>query len=266
MKSEKKRINFPAFKNISMRKTVLITGGSRGIGRSTAIKFSEEGYKVIFTYKSNREAAKKTFNLLTGEGHEAIMLDLCDPLQIKKMAEEVLENHAKIDVLVNNAGIFEEHKIDQVTYDQWQQSFRNIMDTNLIGLANITFLIVQNMMKQKAGHIINVSSRGAFRGEPDFPAYGASKGALNSLSQSLAKTLGRYNISVVAVAPGFVNTDMAAATLESHIGDFIRKESPFGRVASPEEVAHTIYFLAQDEATFLSGGIVDINGASFLRM
>lgn len=252
-------------KTKNMRKTVLITGGSRGIGKSTAEKFSQEGYLVLFTYRSNVEAARKTLASLEGEGHHFFQLDLANTKSIQEAVQPIL-NQYNIEVLVNNAGIFREHKIDQVSYNQWQKAFREIMDTNLNGVANLTYLVAHQMMQSNKGSIINVSSRGAFRGEPDFPAYGASKGALNSLSQSLAKALGKYNISVVAVAPGFVETDMAASTLDSPEGDKIRNESPFSRVASPSEVAHTIYFLAQEESKFLSGGIVDINGASFLRM
>ena len=135
-----------------------------------------------------------------------------------------------------------------------------------MGLAQVTYLIAQGMIHRKSGSIIMVSSRGAFRGEPEFPAYGASKGGLNSMSQSLAKSLGKHGISVVAVAPGFVHTEMAQEALQSDQENKIINESPFGRIATPEEVARTICFLAEQDSSFLSGGIVDINGASFLRM
>ena len=247
-------------------KIVLITGASRGIGRETARLFASEGATVIINYKSNEEAAKELLSTLEGENHFLYPADMADPEALKKMVDHIIERYGQIDVLVNNAGIFTPHPIDEVDYDTWMNAWKYTLGVNLIGLSNLTYLVAQHMMENKYGHIINVSSRGAFRGEPDFVAYGASKGGLNSFSQSMAKALGKYNISVTAVAPGFVETEMAIPTLESEKGDFIRNESPFGRVASPIEVAHTIVFLAKDESKFLSGGIVDINGASFLRM
>lgn len=251
---------------MTMNKVVMITGGSRGIGKKTALKFAENGYCVAFTYNTNELEANKTLTSLSGDGHSCYKLDITEPENITDVVNQITSKYDSVDVLVNNAGIFIEHKIDQVNYLEWQNSFNQIINTNLIGPANLIFAIAQHMIKNNHGHIINVSSRGAFRGEPDFPAYGASKGGLNSLSQSLAKALGKYNISVTAVAPGFVRTDMTNSTLNSPQGEILKNESPFKRVAEPEEVANTIYFLAQQESIFLSGGIIDINGASYLRM
>jgi len=121
------------------------------------------------------------------------------------------------------------------------------------------------MIERQAGRIVNVTSRGAFRGEPTATAYGASKAGLNSFSQSLAKHLAPYNIYVAAVAPGFVETDMARDLLDSPVGEAIRQQSPFNRVAKPEEVAYAIIFLASEGAEFVTGGIIDVNGASYLR-
>ncbi len=170
-----------------------------------------------------------------------------------------------MDVLVNSAGIAIPNSIDQDESD-WLNSWRETIDVNLTGLANCCYYAAQNMKNQKAGSIVNVSSRGAFRGEPDMLAYGASKGAVNSFTQSLAKALGQHGISVTAVAPGFVDTDMASEILSSESGKKLIEESPFKRIAKPEEVADTIFFLAQESSLFLSGTIVDVNGASFFRM
>ncbi len=247
-------------------KVVLITGASRGIGRETAILFAQVGATVIINYRSNESAATEVLEKIGIEKHMKICADMSDPDALEAMIDKVIKKYGKIDVLVNNAGIFVSHPIDKVDFDTWQHTWKQTLDVNLIGIANLSFLVAQYMMKKKSGCIINVSSRGAFRGEPECTAYGASKGGLNSLSQSMAKALGKYNISVTAVAPGFVETEMAIPTLESEKGDFIKNESPFRRVASPIEVAHTIVFLAKEESKFLTGGIVDINGASFLRM
>jgi NAD(P)-dependent dehydrogenase (short-subunit alcohol dehydrogenase family) len=247
-------------------KVVLITGGSRGIGKETAILFAQEGADIIINYRSQVEKAREVLNSMAGGNHMMIQADMADPKALKDMVEKVIMKYGRIDVLVNNAGVFIPHPIDEVDYETWQEAWKKTMDINLTGLSNLSFLVAQHMIKQQSGHIINVSSRGAFRGEPDCLSYGASKGGLNSLSQSMAKALGKYNVSVTAVAPGFVETEMAIPILESDKGDFIKKESPFGRVASPVEVAHTIVFLSKEESKFLTGGIVDINGASFLRM
>lgn len=247
-------------------KIVLITGASRGIGRSAAEKFANEGAKVIINYRSNSKAANETLSTLKGEGHITFQADVSNKEDVANMVNHVINLYGRIDVLVNNAGIFIDQKMEEVTFEEWITIWEKTINTNLIGLANLSFLVGKQMMSQMEGSIINISSRGAFRGEPDNPAYGASKGGLNSFSQSLARTLGKYNISVVAIAPGFVETDMGKTYLDSEKGDFIRNESPFGRVAQPEEVADTILFLANEKAKFLTGGIVDINGASFLRM
>ncbi len=134
-----------------------------------------------------------------------------------------------------------------------------------MGAVNVSYCVARHMMERQSGRIINVTSRGAFRGEPTATAYGASKAGLNSFSQSLAQHLAPYNISVTAVAPGWVETDMARAALDSPAGEAIRQQSPLNRVARPEEVAHTILFLASEQAEFLTGSIVDVNGASYLR-
>ena len=247
-------------------KVVLITGGSRGIGKSTAIKFAALGAKVIMNYNSNHEAAAKSLSELEGNGHIYIQADISSKTDVQNLVENCISKYSKIDILVNNAGIFEDHILEESHFDEWSRIWEMTINTNLTGLAKLSFLVSKEMIKRKYGKIINVSSRGAFRGEPDNLAYGASKGGLNSFSQSLAKALGKYNISVTAVAPGFVETDMGKTYLDSEKGDFLRNESPMKRVARPEEVADTILFLASDKATFLTGGIVDINGASFLRL
>ncbi len=246
--------------------TVLITGGSRGIGAACANEFARKGYRVIITYRTQKERAQLVLNSLEGEGHKMYPLHLDESQAIEKQMSSIISEFDHIDVLVNNAGIFMEHEIDKVSYDDWCAAWKDILQVNLIGLAQVTYLVAQGMIQKKAGSIIMVSSRGAFRGEPEFPAYGASKGGLNSMSQSLAKSLGRYGISVVAVAPGFVETEMAKDILLADTENKIKGESPFGRIATPSEVAKTICFLADKESSFLSGGIVDINGASFLRM
>jgi len=243
-------------------KTVVITGGSRGIGAAAARKFAAENYRVIIVYRSNDQLARDLIAEFKGDKHAYIKADISKPEEVKELFDGI--SHS-IDVLINSAGIARANSMDQGESD-WLNSWKNTIDVNLNGLANCCYYAAQNMKKHKGGRIVNVSSRGAFRGEPDMLAYGASKGAVNSLTQSLAKALGPFNISATAVAPGFVDTDMASEILNSADGKKLIGESPFKRIAKPEEVADTIFFLAQESSLFLSGTIVDVNGASFFRM
>ncbi|MCB9452147.1 MAG: glucose 1-dehydrogenase [Anaerolineaceae bacterium] len=246
-------------------KTVLITGGSRGIGRACAVQFAAQGARVAVHYHTNRGSGEETLRLMTGEGHLLVQADVAEAKAVQAMVAAVVEQFGRLDVLVNNAGIYEEHPVAEVNFDSWQASWRRILDTNLVGAANAAYCAAQHMIQQGGGHIVNVSSRGAFRGEPEAPAYGASKAGMNAMSQSLAKALAPHQISVTAVAPGWVETDMAVDYLNSPAGDAIRGQSPMGRVATPEEVAHTVAFLASAKSLFLTGAIVDVNGASYLR-
>lgn len=244
---------------------VLVSGASRGIGRVTAQQFAAAGARVAVHYHQNETAARETLSSLSGAGHLIVRGDLADADHVQAIVADVHSAFGAIDILVNNAGIYEEHPLAQVDYAQWQDSWRRVIDTNLVGTANLAFCVAHKMITQGAGRIVNVSSRGAFRGEPDAPAYGASKAGLNAMSQSLAKHLAPHNIFVTTVAPGWVETDMAEAWLQSESGIEIRAQSPLNRVAKAEEVANAILFLASAEAEFLTGAIVDINGASYLR-
>jgi NAD(P)-dependent dehydrogenase (short-subunit alcohol dehydrogenase family) len=184
---------------------------------------------------------------------------------VAAFVDAVVAQAGRLDVLVNNAAIYEDHPLAEVDYETWQASWRRVFDTNVIGAANASYCAARHMMAQGGGRIVNVSSRGAFRGEPTGPAYGASKAALNAMSQSLAKYLAPYGISVGVVAPGFVQTDMAREALTGQSGVEIRAQSPFNRVAQPEEVAYAVLFLASAGAEFMTGAIIDVNGASYLR-
>jgi NAD(P)-dependent dehydrogenase (short-subunit alcohol dehydrogenase family) len=194
-----------------------------------------------------------------------VQADISDPASIHGMVDTTLNAIERIHVLVNNAGIFGEYQMVELTYERWQKQWERTIRTNLFGPANISFCLIRHMIDQGGGRIVNVSSRGVFRGEPDAPDYGASKAGLNSLSQSMARALAPYNIFVYVVAPGFVETDMTGEMLSGPNGDTIRGQSPLGRVALPEEVARTVAFLASEGTDYLTGCIVDVNGASYLR-
>ncbi|MEM1328816.1 MAG: SDR family oxidoreductase [Bacteroidota bacterium] len=246
-------------------KTVLITGGSRGIGKATALAFAEAGARVAINFISNSHAASQTIDELPGTGHIAVKADISNAAAAQHLVNEVVDEFGQINILVNNAGVHTEHPIDNCTYQQWQQAWQEAISINLIGASNVTFCAVQKMIPQGGGRIVNVSSRGAFRGEPNQPAYGASKAGMNAMSQSLAQAVAKYNIFVGIVAPGFVETDLAREILEGPMGDDIRHQSPLGRVARPEEVARGVLFLSSAGTEFMTGAILDINGASYLR-
>ncbi len=244
---------------------VLITGASRGIGRSVAQAFSNAGASVAVHYNKGKMAAQDTLQSLDGGNHSMFQADITQPNEARALVTDVISEMGAVDVLVNNAGIFEHHAVPGTSYEEWQQSWQRALGVNLIGAANITFCVVEHMMKRRSGKIVSISSRGAFRGEPEAPAYGASKAGLNAFSQSMAQSLAPHNIFVYVVAPGFVQTDMVTELLSGPDGDSIRKQSPLGRVAIPEEVAHTVLFLASEGTDYLTGCIVDVNGASYLR-
>ncbi len=246
-------------------KTVLVTGGTRGIGRAIACAFAAKGARVALLFRSDQASADKTLAELAGSGHISIKADVAVPEQVEQAVNRVAADLGRLDIVVNNAGIGVYHPVATTSYKDWQRAWQQTIDANLLGPANVCFCAAQHMIPQGGGRIVNITSRGAFRGEPTKPAYGASKAGLNSLSQSLAVALAEHKIFVGAVAPGFVNTDLTVDRLNGPEGEEIKAQSPFNRVAQPEEVAHAVLFLASEGAEFSTGTIIDVNGASYLR-
>jgi 3-oxoacyl-[acyl-carrier protein] reductase len=247
-----------------MDRAVLVTGASRGIGAATAHAFAAAGDRVAVHFSSSPDAAEQVLKELPGSGHVLVQADLADPSAIQTMVDEAAKALGRIDVLVNNAGVYHPHRIRETTYAEWQRAWTDTLAVNLVGPANVTWCAVRHM--GRGGRIVNVSSRGAFRGEPNQPAYGASKAAVVSLTQSLARALGPEGIAVTAIAPGWTVTDMAAVNLSGDGHDRRRMESPLERVADPSEVAAAIVYLASPEAEFATGTVLDFNGGSHLRM
>jgi NAD(P)-dependent dehydrogenase (short-subunit alcohol dehydrogenase family) len=241
----------------------LVTGASRGIGRAVAVAFATAGDRVAIHHRASPGLAAELLAKLPGSGHAVVQADLTDPAAVRAMVDGAAGRLGGVDVLVNNAGVFLAHPILSTSYEQWQRLWRRTVDTNLVAAANVTWCAVRHM--RPGGRIVNVSSRGAFRGEPDSPAYGASKAGLNALGQSLAVALAPHGIAVATVAPGFVETDMTNEHLKPPRGDGIRAQSPFGRVARPAEVAEAVRWLASPAAQWASGAVLDLNGASYLR-
>jgi 3-oxoacyl-[acyl-carrier protein] reductase len=230
---------------------VLVTGASRGIGRAIAIRFAQHGARVAVHCHANKTAAEETCALLPGTGHIVLEADMADAEAVSRMVDDAVEGLGQLDVLVNNAGIYEAHRLAEVTYASWQAAWRRTLDVNLVGAANATFCAAQHMISRGGGRVVN--------------AYGASKAGLNSLGQSLAQALAPHGVYVMTVAPGFVETDMTAALLQGESGQSIRDQSPLGRAGVPDEVAYVVAFLASAGAEYSTGSIVDVNGASYLR-
>src|SRR5918995_3921533 len=246
-------------------KVALITGSSRGIGREIARELASRGARVAVHYRADREAAQETLASLGRGLHAVFGADVADADAARDLVHDVAREMGGIDVLVNNAAIFESHPVPETDYAGWRDAWSRTIATNLIGPANLSFLAARLMMERGGGRVVNVSSRGAFRGEPETPAYGSSKAGLNAMSQSLPQALAPHGVLFYVVAPGFVETDMADSLLRGPEGEGIRSQSPLGRVATPEEVARTVAFLASEAPDFMTGSIVDVNGASYLK-
>jgi 3-oxoacyl-[acyl-carrier protein] reductase len=247
------------------QRAVVVTGGSRGIGAAIARSFAEVGDRVAVHFGSNADAAAAVRDSLPGEGHVIVQADMADPGAVQAMLNSAAAQLDGLDVLVNNAGVYLPHPVVDSSYEEWQAAWRTTLDINLVGAANASWCAVRHMTARGGGRIVNVGSRGAYRGEPRHPAYGASKAGLHALAQSLARALAPYGIAVASVAPGYVETDMTTEELATPAGQAIRAQSPFNRVARPEEIAAAVLYLASPSAEWASGTVIDLNGASYLR-
>lgn len=247
----------------------LITGGSRGIGAEISRTLAARGDRIAVHCQSNVAAAEALLSELPGQGHVVLTADLSDEDAIAAMVGRAVESLGTIDVLINNAGIYVEQPIEQCSYEEWTANWRQTIGVNLLGAAAVTWQVVDHLLKRDqgpaGGRIVMVGSRGAYRGEPTAPAYGASKAGLHALTQSLAVALAPRGIVVNGVAPGFVATDMTEHLLGGPAGDAIRAQSPFGRAGETADIAAAVGWLSSAEASWTSGAILDANGASYLR-
>ncbi|MGW9213083.1 SDR family NAD(P)-dependent oxidoreductase [Embleya sp. NPDC055664] len=245
---------------------VLVSGAARGLGRAVARAFAAHGDRVVVHYGSRRDEAEETLGGLAGRGHVLIGADLAEPDAVERLVAEAEEALGGIDVLVNNAAVNTPHPPATTDYTEWVTAWQRHVAVNLVGAAGLSHLVTRGMIARgTGGRIVNVGSRGAFRGEPDHPAYGATKAGLHALGQSLAVALAPHRIAVASVAPGFIDTDRVAHRLSGAEGAAIRDQSPFGRVADPAEIAAAVLWLTSPEAEWASGTILDLNGASHLR-
>ncbi|MET8474807.1 SDR family oxidoreductase [Streptomyces sp. NPDC006422] len=241
---------------------VLVSGASRGLGRALARAFAANGDRVAVHYGSREAEARATLDALTGDGHVLVGGDIATPDGAADVVERAADGLGGLDVLVNNAAVNTPHPPATTPYEEWVGQWQSHVSVNLLGTAHLSHLAAHRMIGQgTAGRIVNVGSRGAFKGEPDHPAYGATKAAVHALGQSLAVALAPHGIGVASVAPGFIETERVAHRLT----DEVRAQSPFGRVASADEVADAVLWLASPAAQWASGTVLDLNGASYLR-
>lgn len=244
-------------------KVALITGASRGIGAATAIYMAKAGAIVVVNYREREKEAKKVGEIIAREGSKFLLVkaDVSVKADVERMIKEVLKNFGKIDILVNNAGIWTYGEMGNMPEEVWDET----MNINLKGVYFVTNEVVPIMKKNRYGRIINVSSTAGVRGEAFHSHYAATKGALISFTKSLAVELAPYNILVNAVAPGWVDTDMSAGPLsdEEQKREIISK-IPLRRVATAEDIAGPILFLASDLARHITGEVLNVNGGSVL--
>jgi NAD(P)-dependent dehydrogenase (short-subunit alcohol dehydrogenase family) len=259
--------------SVDQSKTVFVTGASRGLGRAIAEAFAADGYRVGVHCCHNRAAAEECLAALEGEGHALVQGQIASPAEARAVFADAVERMDAIDVLVNNAGVYFDHPPLATSPDEWAQAWDEMLGVNLLGPAWLSHAAISHFRARGAlpagrksrGAIVNISSRGAYRGEPDAPAYGAAKAGLNSLTGSLAIACAPHAIHVYGIAPGWIETDMAAPYLAGEQGEAIRNQSPLRRVAEPAEIARIALFLASDESTWMTGSVIDANGASYLR-
>ena len=239
------------------KKNVLVTGGSRGIGRSTCLKFAKMGMNVVVNYKSNNEAAMNVVNEIANLGSKglAIMADVANPENVESMFKEISETFGDIDILVNNAGIINDGLLMRMSNEAWNE----VITTNLGGAFYCTKAAIRSMLRKRWGRIINVVYVIGIEGNIGQANYAASKGGLIAFSKSIAKEVASRNITVNAVAPGYISTDIVEGISEE-VQAIIMSRIAQGRLGSPEEVASLINFLASEDAGYITGEVIRIDG------
>ncbi len=240
-------------------KCALVTGGSRGIGRAICIKMAQQGYYVLVNYKGNEEAASHTLSSIqeAGGAGEVMAFDVADRAQVQQVLGGWMEKNEDktIEVLVNNAGIKDDVLLMWMKDEQWD----NIIDTSLGGFFCVTRLVINSMLRKRYGRVINIVSLSGLKGMPGQTNYSAAKGGIIAATKALAQEVGKRNITVNAVAPGFISTDMTAGIEEAEYKALI----PVNRFGKPEEVAHAVGFLASPEAAYITGHVLSVNGGLY---
>jgi 3-oxoacyl-[acyl-carrier protein] reductase len=245
-------------------KVALVTGASRGIGREAVRLLAAAGAATMINYFRSESDARAVLSELDPARAAIYGGDIGDPQDVAGMIEATVEKFGRIDILVNNAGTFAMNRFDGDDYEGWRKGWQQTFDVNLFGAANAAFLAMRHMRAAGGGRIINVASRAAFRGETEFADYGASKAGMVNLTRSIARACAKDGITSTCVAPGFIETDMAASELAAH-RSAIEAQIPLGYVGSALDVARVILFLASPGAAYLNGTTIDVNGGSWFH-
>ena len=245
------------------KKNVLVTGGSRGIGRSTCLKFANMGMNVVVNYKSNNEAAMNVVNEIANLGSKglAIMADVANPENVESMFKEISETFGDIDILVNNAGIINDGLLMRMSNEAWNE----VITTNLGGAFYCTKAAIRSMLRKRWGRIINVVSVIGIEGNIGQANYAASKGGLISLTKTIAKSFGKDGILSFSIAPGFVKTEMADEFINKYSLNHAMEGIVLDRLTEAEDVAPIVSFIASGKLDHATGSTIDINGGSYLR-
>ena len=239
-------------------KTVLITGGSRGIGKAVAIKFAEKGNQIIINYVSEKTDTEKLKNELLEAGAKDVLLikaDVSNSEDVKNMVKESIEKFEKIDILVNNAGITKDNLLMRMS----EEDFDKVIQINLKGTYLVTKEVTKYMMKKRSGSIVNLASVVGVAGNAGQCNYAASKAGIIGFTKSIAKELASRNIRANAVAPGFIETDMTNV-LKEEIKENINSQIPLRRMGSAKEVAELVYFLGEDASSYITGQVINVDG------
>lgn len=242
-----------------MTKFALVTGGSRGIGRAVSIKLAEAGYNILINYKSNHEEAKKTAELVEAKGvsTQLLQFDVSDKQQVDTVLGKWIETNkeSKIDVLINNAGIRQDALMIWLEEEQW----KNVLGSSLDGFYYVTKLVVNSMILNRYGRVVSIVSLSGLKGMPGQVNYSAAKAGVIGATKALAQEVARRGVTVNAVAPGFIRTEMTQDLNEGEL----KKLVPMQRFGEPEEVADAVAFFASDKASYITGAVLSINGGLY---
>lgn len=242
-------------------KVALVTGSSRGIGRAIAIELAKRDITVVINNDKAIEEGKRVVDKILKNGGNAIYIkaDVSDPNQVEKMIEKIMNGFGRIDILVNNAGITRDITLKKMSKEVWDE----VIDVNLNGVFNCTKAVINHMRERKTGRIINISSITGFTGNIGQTNYAAAKSGIIGFTKALAREVARAGITVNVIAPGFINTDMLK-TIPENIKKQLLEQIPMGRFGEPEEVAKVAVFLASEDASFITGAVIHVNGGLYM--
>jgi 3-oxoacyl-[acyl-carrier protein] reductase len=243
-------------------RVVVVTGGSRGIGRSVALRFSQNRAKIVIVhYDPDDAASKDTLEMLSGEGVEAEShrVDVSSFGDVDALFKDILSRFGKVDVLINNAGITRDTLLMRMSEDDWDAVIR----VNLKSVFNCTYAVIRPMIKQRAGRIVNISSVVGQIGNAGQANYAASKAGIMGFTKTIAREVASRGITVNAVAPGFIDTEMTASLAEK-AKDYFLQQIPMGRIGKPEEVTEVVYWLCSEGASYITGQVIHVNGGLYM--